>query len=700
MEHQHEHSDACTCGAHAHKHEHKHENCGCVHEHTHDHEHEACGCAHEHEHGHCHHGHGHDHHHSACGCGHDHDDCGCGHDHDHAADAGEIRTLALRLVCGAILLGAALLSGALFGWLTVALFAAAYLIIGWPILRETVEHLPRGSIFNENLLMTVASIGAFLLGDHLEAVAVVALYQIGELLQGLAVAKSKKSIAEAMDIRPDHANLLQEDGTILTAAPEDVAPGSRILIRPGERIPLDCTVLEGISALDTSALTGESLPREVAAGDTLLSGSINLQGVLTARTTQSFADSTVQRILKLTQENAAKKSTAEKFITRFARVYTPVVFALAALLAVMPPLLGLGAWGDWLYRGLVFLVVSCPCALVISVPVGFLAGMGGAARHGVLLKGGTVLDRLYNAVAVVFDKTGTLTKGSFTVSAAEPAEGVLIEELLACAALCEAESTHPIARSVMEYCGSAPETAAHTQELAGMGIAAETDGCLYLAGNRRLMQHYAIALPDADDNVFAGTCLHLAKDGRYLGMMHITDTLKPGVPEALQALRRAGVRQLMLLSGDRRAAVEQLAAQLKLDDWRAELLPQDKVAAFDALCTGEGARIYVGDGINDAPLLARADVGIAMGGIGSDAAVEAADCVLMKDDIAGVALALRCAKRTRRIVHQNIAFALLAKGAVLVAAAFGYAPMWLAIFADVGVALLCVLNATRAIAVK
>ncbi len=674
--HHHDHEDDCGCGHDHHCHDHE-DSCGCGHDHPcHDHE-GGCGCG--------------------WGCG-----CGCGHDHNHTADAAEIRQLELQLSIGSVLLLAALVlqQTPLPAFIPILLFAASYLVIGWPVLRETLEHLPKGRIFDENLLMTVASVGAFALGDFAEAVVVVMLYQVGELLQGLAVSKSRKNIAATMDIRPDHADLLEADGSVRRVAPEEVPAGSRILIRPGERIPLDCTIIEGASALDTAALTGESLPREVGCGDAVLSGSINLQGMLTARTTGSFADSTVQRILRLTQESAAKKSTAEKFITRFARVYTPIVFALAVLIAVLPPVLGLGLWRDWLYRGLVFLVVSCPCALVISVPVGFLAGMGGAARHGVLLKGGAVLDRLRSVSTVVFDKTGTLTRGVFTVSRVSPAEGVAEQELLHAAALCESGSTHPIARSVMEYCAHrvTPPSHGDAQELAGMGVSVRLSGSVYLAGNPRLLQAHGIDVPLPKDAV--GTLLYLACDGRFLGTVEITDTVKDGVPAALATLRRLGVRRLALLSGDRLPAVRQLAEQLQLDDWRAELLPQDKVLAFDTLCTGEGAHLFVGDGINDAPLLARADVGIAMGGIGSDAAVEAADCVLMRDDIEGVALALRCARRTHRIVRQNIAFALGAKLAVLIATALGYAPMWLAIFADVGVALLCVLNATRAIAVK
>lgn len=699
--HKHHGHDSCGCHEH-HKHPHEHDGCGCHEHHEHLHEHDGCGCHEHREHPHehdgceCHEHHEHPHEHDGCGCG-------CGHDHSHAADAAEIRALALRLGIGILLLAAALIADRfLSGWCGIAVYAASYLVIGWPILRETAEHLPHGTLFDENLLMTVASIGAFALGDHPEAIAVVALYQLGELLQGLAVAKSKKSIAAAMDIRPDHANLLDAVGAVRTVPPEEVPAGSRILIRPGERIPLDCTVLEGISLLDTAALTGESLPREVQPQDELLSGCINLQGVLTACTTQDFEHSTVQRILRLTQESAGKKAAAVKFITRFARVYTPVVFVLAALLALLPPALGLGSWGDWLYRGLVFLVVSCPCALVISVPVSFLAGMGGAARHGVLLKDSTVLDRLCHARCVVFDKTGTLTQGSFAVSGVMPADGVTEEELLHAAVLCEAQSSHPIARSVMAYGKDIPvPEGCSVTELSGFGIRAVCGGKEYLAGNRRLMENAGIPLPAAlQEDAFAGSLLHLACGGCYLGTLHITDTVKPNACEALGALRRCGIQKLALLSGDRCAAVQQLAAALQLDDWRAELLPQEKVAAIEALCPPEGIHVYVGDGINDAPLLARADVGIAMGGIGSDAAVEAADCVLMKDDLSGVGLALRCALRTRRIVRQNIGFALGAKAAVLLAAALGGVPMWLAVFADVGVALLCVLNATRALTVR
>lgn len=683
----HDHEDSCGC-----EHDHGHEeNCSCEHNHSHE---ESCGCGHNHSHE------------ESCGCEHDHGDgCGCGHDHGHEADRDEIRTL------GFCLAGSLLFMAAAFGishtelpkLLSVLLYAVSYLLIGWQILIQTGKNICRGRIFDENLLMSVASLGAFALGDFIEAIAVVMLYQIGELLQDLAVAKSQKNIAEMLNIRPDHANLVLPNGDTRSVSPEEVPLGSRIMIRPGERVPLDCVLLEGRSSLDTAALTGESLPKEVAENDTLLSGSINLQSVLFARTTQLYADSTVQRILKLTQESASKKSQTEKFITRFARVYTPIVFALAALLAAVPPLLGLGAWADWLYRGLVFLVVSCPCALVISVPVSYLAGMGGAARHGVLLKGGTVLDRLLQADTVIFDKTGTLTLGSFEVQKMTCAPGVEPQELLSAAALCEADSTHPIARSVLRYCDDKKLPAVQRtryEELAGMGVAAEgeaTGRCL--AGNRRLMKYEGITDLPAETEV-PGTLLYLARKGRFLGTLLITDTPKPGVKQALTELRQAGVRHTALLTGDRSVTAAALAQELQLENWRAELLPQDKVQAFEELCTSEGSHLFVGDGINDAPLLARADVGFAMGGIGSDAAVEAADCVLMKDDVAGVALALRCAKRTHGIALQNIIFALTAKAAVLILAACGFAPMWLAIFADVGVALLCVLNATRAMKVR
>ena len=624
---------------------------------------------------------------------------------EEAEEEGEAKELLWRLAVSAVLLTAGLLvqHTVLPQAVAVVLFGAALLVTGWDVHTETWEHLRRGVIFDENLLMAVASVGAFALGEYVEGVAVIMLYQLGELLQDLAVERSRKSIADTMNIRPDHANLLDTDGGTRTVPPEQVPVGSLILIRAGEKVPLDCTVEEGISSLDTAALTGESLPRPVVPGDTLLSGCVNLTSALFCRTDTTYVDSTVQRILRLTQESGKAKSHTETFITRFARVYTPVVFALAALLAVVPPLAGAGDLLDWLYRALVFLVVSCPCALVISIPVGFLAGMGGAARRGVILKGGAVLDRLCDASVAVFDKTGTLTYGKFTVTDVLPAPGVSPEQLLAAAVLCEGSSTHPIAVSVTEFCRGKIEPPARgpITEVSGRGIVAQdAEGHSYLAGNRRLLEDRGVALSVPDTLPQDGTVLYVAQDGHFLGALCASDAVRLTAPAAIRRLRALGLRQIVMLTGDRAESAAEVAAQLHPDSYTAGLLPQDKVNAFNALGDADSVKLFVGDGINDAPLLARADVGFAMGAIGSDAAVGAADAVLMHDDPTGVATAIRCARRTRRIVRQNIVFALASKLAVLVAAALGFAPMWLAVFADVGVALLCVANAMRCLKVE
>ena len=621
------------------------------------------------------------------------------------AEEGEARKLLIRLAISTGLLAAGLLLRLTRApqAAAVVLFAAAWLVTGWTVLLEVWEHLREGIVFDENLLMTAASVGAFALGEYVDGAAVVMLYQLGELLQDLAVERSRKNIADAMNIRPDHAELVDEAGQRHTVPPDEVPPGSLILVRVGEKVPLDCTVEEGVSALDTAALTGESLPRTVVPGDALLSGCINLTSALFCRTTTSYADSTVQRILRLTEESGKAKSHTETFITRFARIYTPVVFALAALLAVVPPLFGAGAWADWLYRALVFLVVSCPCALVISIPVGFLAGMGGAARRGVILKGGAVLDRLCDVSAAVFDKTGTLTYGKFTVTDVLPAPGVSPEQLLTAAAVCERDSTHPIAVSVTEFCRGKVEAPMRTAivESPGLGVAAQdTDGHWSIAGNRRLMEERGIALPVTDALPPDGTALYVAQDGHFLGVLCAADAVRLNAPAAIRRLRALGLQKIVMLTGDREESAAEVAAQLHPDSYASGLLPQDKLAAFDALDVTDGAKIFVGDGINDAPLLGRADVGFAMGAIGSDAAVEAADAVLMHDDPAGVAVAIQCARRTRRIVRQNVVFALASKLAVLIAAALGFAPMWLAVFADVGVALLCVANAMRCLKVE
>lgn len=687
-------------------------------QHEHEQEHgarcqEGC-CAHEREHGEHHHqrhdhGHGHGQEHShgeSCGCGHEHgqdhchdDGCGCGHDHDAGVEKSEVVSAAWQVAAALALL---VLGQFTSGLLAVAVYLAAYLLAGHAILWSAVKNIARGRIFDENFLMVVASLGAFAIGDMTEAVAVIIFYRVGELLQDLAVSRSRKNIAGLMDIRPDFA-VLYENGAERRVDPGEVEVGQLIRIRPGERIPLDCTVTEGESAVDASALTGESVPVAAAPGAALASGSVNLSGLLTARVTASYGDSTVQKILDLVSEAGDKKAKAEQFITKFARVYTPVVMALAALIVFLPPLFtGWATFSDWLYRGLVFLVVSCPCALVLSIPVSFMGGIGGAARNGILVKGGDVVDRLRAPKAVVFDKTGTLTLGKFAVSRVVPAAGVSEDELLAAALLCERNSGHPIAVSVRQFCagrGSDTPITAY-EELSGMGVAAHTAGGVYYAGNARLMEK-AGAKGDFSGGSEGGTLLLVARDATYLGSLLIRDEIKPGAREAVARLREMGVEKLFMLTGDREGVAKEVAEAVGLDGYKAGLLPQDKVAAFEELTRDvEGVTLYTGDGINDAPLLARADVGVAMGGVGSDAAIEAADLVLMTDEVGKIGGAIRIARATRRIVLQNIVFALGVKLVVLVLAAFGLTPMWLAIFADVGVALIAVANATRAVFAK
>lgn len=676
----------------------------------------ACGCGHDHiaqgheadthnheEHTHESHTHG-----DGCGCGHDHaghdhdDGCGCGHDHGAEVEKSEITSTAWQIGVSVVLLIAGYLTADFNSWVSFFAYLAAYLLAGHAILASAAKGLFKGRMFDENLLMTVASLGAFAIGEMAEAVFVIIFYRVGELLQDLAVSKSRKNIAGLMDIRPDFATLLV-DGTEVRTEPDAVAVGSLIRIRPGEKVPLDCVVTEGESAVDASALTGESVPVAATVGTSLVNGSINLSGMITARTTATFGDSTVQKILDLVNESSGKKAKAEKFITRFARVYTPVVMALALLIAVIPPFFtGWNTFSEWLYRGLVFLVVSCPCALVLSIPVSFMGGIGGAAKHGILVKGGDVIDRLRMPEAVVFDKTGTLTKGEFSVAEVLPAAGVSESDLLTAAALCERNSNHPIALSVRKFCSDADanDDLLRYEELTGMGIEAVTASGKFHAGNARLMQHIGATLPQNLPST-VGTQLLVAKNGVCLGQLVIRDQIKPEAKQAIDHLRSLGVNKLFMLTGDREEVAAEVATAVGLDGYKAGLLPQDKVAAFEGL-TQEltGVTMYTGDGINDAPLLARADVGIAMGGVGSDAAIEAADLVLMTDEVEKIASAITIARATRRIVMQNIIFALGVKAFVLVLAAFGLTPMWLAIFADVGVALLAVANATRAMFIK
>ena len=586
-------------------------------------------------------------------------------------------------------------------WPLSLLWLAPYLLAGYDILLGAVHGIRSRDPFDENFLMAVATVGAVALGNFQEAVAVMVFYQTGELFQSYAVGKSRRSIAALMDIRPDSATLETPEGE-QAVPPDEVAPGSVILVRPGERVPLDGVVLEGASSLDTASLTGESLPREVGAGCEVLSGCVNLTGLLRVRTTKPFGESTVSRILDLVENSAMKKSRSEAFITRFARVYTPTVCLAALALALVPPLgsLALGSaprWGVWIYRALSFLVISCPCALVISIPLSFFGGIGGASAKGILVKGGTDLEALSKAGTVVFDKTGTLTRGVFQVSQVRPETGVQASRLLELAALAESYSNHPISRSLRESWGGDPAGHAveEVREIPGRGVSARVDGLSVSAGNGKLMADLGL-----DAGAAEGTAVHVAAEGAYLGCILLADLPKDGAKEALEGLKRQGVSRTVMLTGDSEQAAAPVARALGLDGFFAGLLPQDKVERVEQLLEskpGGTTLCFVGDGVNDAPVLSRADVGVAMGAMGSDAAIEAADVVLMDDDPRKLPLAMAIAKKTVGIVRQNIVFALAVKAACLVLTALGRTNMWWAIFADVGVMVLAVLNATRAL---
>ena len=586
-------------------------------------------------------------------------------------------------------------------WPLSLLWLAPYLLAGYDILLGAVHGIRSRDPFDENFLMAVATVGAVALGNFQEAVAVMVFYQTGELFQSYAVGKSRRSIAALMDIRPDSATLETPEGE-QAVPPDEVAPGSVILVRPGERVPLDGVVLEGASSLDTASLTGESLPREVGAGCEVLSGCVNLTGLLRVRTTKPFGESTVSRILDLVENSAMKKSRSEAFITRFARVYTPTVCLAALALALVPPLgsLALGSaprWGVWVYRALSFLVISCPCALVISIPLSFFGGIGGASAKGILVKGGTDLEALSKAGTVVFDKTGTLTRGVFQVSQIRPETGVQASRLLELAALAESYSNHPISRSLRESWGGDPAGHAveEVREIPGRGVSARVDGLSVSAGNGKLMAGLGL-----DASAAEGTAVHVAAEGAYLGCILLADLPKDGAKEALEGLKRQGVSRTVMLTGDSEQAAAPVARALGLDGFFAGLLPQDKVERVEQLLEskpGGTTLCFVGDGVNDAPVLSRADVGVAMGAMGSDAAIEAADVVLMDDDPRKLPLAMAIAKKTVGIVRQNIVFALAVKAACLVLTALGRTNMWWAIFADVGVMVLAVLNATRAL---
>ena len=587
------------------------------------------------------------------------------------------------------------------------LYLIPYFVVGKDVLRKAIKGVKNRQPFDECFLMAVATVGAFALGDYVEGCAVILFYQIGELFQSVAVGKSRQSISNLMDIRPDYANIEGEDGRLEQVDPDDVEVGTVIVVQPGERVPIDGVIVEGTSALNTAALTGESLPRDVQTGDEVISGCVNMTGLLKVRTTKEFGESTVSKILDLVENSSMKKARAENFITRFARVYTPAVCYGALALAFLPPIVLLlmgqpARFGDWIYRALTFLVISCPCALVISIPLSFFGGIGGASACGILVKGSTYLEELARTGIVVFDKTGTLTQGTFKVTGVHPADGITDEQLVEAAALAESWSKHPISLSIKAAYGKEIDSARVTdvEELGGHGVTAKVDGKPVAAGNARLMERLGLSAPAVSET---GTVVHIAIDGRYAGCLLIADVVKPHSAEAIRALKAAGVRKTVMLTGDAEPVAKAVSAQLGLDEYHAGLLPGDKVDQIETLIAAKKSKenlAFVGDGINDAPVLSRADVGIAMGALGSDAAIEAADVVLMDDDPAKIALAMCIARRTLRIVYENIVFALAVKFACLLLGAIGMASMWTAIFADVGVMVIAVLNATRALYTK
>ncbi len=612
------------------------------------------------------------------------------------------KKMLIRILCSFVLLVAAaivekLLPDALpqWGWLLV--FLAPYLLIGYDVLKEAVESIFHGQMLDEHFLMMVATVGALCVGELEEAVAVMLFYQVGELFQSYAVGKSRKSISALMDIRPDYANI-ERDGKLEQVDPEEIQVGDIIVVKAGEKVPLDGVVMEGKTTLNTAALTGESLPRDAAEGDQIISGCVNISGLIRVRVTKPFSESTVSRILELVENASNKKTRTERFITRFARIYTPAVVGAAVLLAIVPPLVLHGNWSDWIYRALTFLVVSCPCALVISVPLSFFGGIGGASSKGILVKGSNYIEALAHCETVVFDKTGTLTEGSFQVTAVHP-DAVDEKELLRLAAAAESYSDHPISLSLKAACHDSIDSklVTNVHEIAGKGVQAEFEGHTLSVGNGKLMESLGIEEHKCHK---VGTIVHVAMDGKYLGHIVISDVIKPDAAKAIADLKACGVQRTVMLTGDRREVAQNVAQQLKLDDVKAELMPQGKVEAVEELLKAKNPKstlAFVGDGINDAPVLSRADIGIAMGALGSDAAIEAADVVLMDDQPSKIAEAIRISRKTMGIAMQNIVFALAVKAVVLAVTAFGAGNMWWAVFADVGVSVIAILNAMRAL---
>ncbi|MDL2237470.1 cadmium-translocating P-type ATPase [Christensenellaceae bacterium OttesenSCG-928-K19] len=659
---------SCSCNGHSHKHEHGHSH---KHEHGHSHEHEH---AHSHEHEHA-----------------QEEGCGCGHEHTHSAKGAPTR-----LIIGIILFAVSVVCSLVFSlpdWAVFVLFLAAYLVLGYNVLLAAGKNIIRGKVFDENFLMTIATIGAFVLGEYMEGAAVMLFYLIGETLSDKAVEKSRRSITELMDIRPDYANV-EKDGKLVRVAPDTLRVGDVITIKPFEKVPLDSVVLEGNSSLNTSALTGESLPRDVEKGSALLAGSVNGESLLIARVEKEYGQSAAAKILDIVEHAGSKKAQTEKFITKFARYYTPIVCAAALIVAVVPSLIT-GDWATWVYRALLFLVISCPCALVVAVPLTYFGGIGGASKKGILVKGANHMEALVQVKEVVFDKTGTLTKGVFAVQQVLPAKGYGRDEVLELAAMAEANSSHPIAKSVVEAYGGEVDTArvAEYKDIPGHGVSAVYNGRAILAGSARLMKREGIAYEAAKE---AGTALYVAAGGAYVGCILIADSLKQDAKQAIGALRQMDITTAML-TGDAKEIGEKIAAEAGIGEVYTELLPQDKVSILEEISNKQKGVAFVGDGINDAPVLARADVGIAMGALGSDAAIEAADVVLMTDEPSKVPQAIKIAGKTKRIVWQNIIFALAVKAVVMVLGVMGIADMWAAVFADVGVTLIAIVNALRAL---